>query len=74
MPVTVFVAGIILGTERYQFNYAANLVMIAVGIAIASYGKQLPGSSSLPHLPHYITQNLPNHIRIHIAQNLPNYI
>ncbi|MEW5310383.1 MAG: hypothetical protein WDW38_002186 [Sanguina aurantia] len=39
MPVTVFVAGIILGTERYQFNYAANLVMIAVGIAIASYGE-----------------------------------
>ncbi|MEW5307113.1 MAG: hypothetical protein WDW36_009530 [Sanguina aurantia] len=39
MPVTVFVAGIILGTERYQFNYAANLVMIAAGIAIASYGE-----------------------------------
>lgn len=38
MPVTVFSAGIILGTERYEFNLAANLAVITIGVGIASYG------------------------------------
>ncbi|MEW5316591.1 MAG: hypothetical protein WDW38_007956 [Sanguina aurantia] len=39
MPVTVFSAGIILGTERYEFNLAANLAVITIGVGIASYGE-----------------------------------
>ncbi|KAG2437006.1 hypothetical protein HYH02_011438 [Chlamydomonas schloesseri] len=39
MPVTVFLTGLLLGTERYSFRYAANLVIVAIGVATASYGE-----------------------------------
>lgn len=41
MPVTVFSVGIMLGTEEYEFKLAANLVVIAIGVGIASYGESL---------------------------------
>lgn len=42
MPVTVFLTGLLLGTERYSFMYALNIVVVAVGIIIASHGETLP--------------------------------
>ncbi|PNW79459.1 hypothetical protein CHLRE_09g415900v5 [Chlamydomonas reinhardtii] len=39
MPVTVFLTGLLLGTERYSFRYAANLVVVAIGVGTASYGE-----------------------------------
>ena len=39
MPVTVFLTGIFLGTENYSLMYAVNIVVVAVGIIIASHGK-----------------------------------
>ncbi|MEW5304883.1 MAG: hypothetical protein WDW36_007461 [Sanguina aurantia] len=39
MPITVFTAGIMLGTEKYELNLALNLLVIGVGVGIASYGE-----------------------------------
>ncbi|GLI60866.1 hypothetical protein VaNZ11_003083 [Volvox africanus] len=39
MPVTVFFVGVLLGTEKYTLLYALNMVVVAVGIATASYGE-----------------------------------
>ena len=38
MPITVFAVGVMLGTEKYQHTYAANMVLVAIGVAAASYG------------------------------------
>ncbi|KAG2455118.1 hypothetical protein HYH02_000938 [Chlamydomonas schloesseri] len=39
MPVTVFLVGVMLGTEKYSALYALNMVVVAVGVAAASYGE-----------------------------------
>lgn len=39
MPVTVFLVGVLLGTEKYSALYALNMVVVAVGVAAASYGR-----------------------------------
>ncbi|GIL81177.1 hypothetical protein Vretimale_12766 [Volvox reticuliferus] len=39
MPVTVFLVGVLLGTERYTLLYALNMAVVAVGVATASYGE-----------------------------------
>lgn len=39
MPVTVFLVGVLLGTEKYTNLYALNMVVVAVGVAAASYGE-----------------------------------
>lgn len=39
MPITVFVVGIVLGTEKFSLQYAANMVIVGVGVATASFGK-----------------------------------
>lgn len=44
MPVTVFLVGVLLGTEKYSALYALNMVVVAVGVAAASYGEEAPGT------------------------------
>jgi hypothetical protein len=39
MPITVFVVGIMLGTEKFSPLYAANMVVVGVGVATASFGE-----------------------------------
>ncbi|EFJ40110.1 hypothetical protein VOLCADRAFT_100128 [Volvox carteri f. nagariensis] len=39
MPVTVFLVGVLLGTEKYSHMYALNMVVVGIGIATASYGE-----------------------------------
>lgn len=39
MPITVFLVGVLLGTEKYSHPYAANMVVVAIGVATASYGE-----------------------------------
>lgn len=39
MPITVFVVGIMLGTEKFSPLYAANMMVVAVGVATASFGE-----------------------------------
>ncbi|GLC35983.1 hypothetical protein PLESTB_000526000 [Pleodorina starrii] len=39
MPVTVFLVGVMLGTEKYSALYALNMVVVAIGVATASYGE-----------------------------------
>lgn len=41
MPVAVFLVGVLLGTEKYSFMYAANMVIVAIGVATASYGASM---------------------------------
>ena len=38
MPTTVFTVGVMLGTEKYAFLYALNMLVVGVGVAAASYG------------------------------------
>jgi hypothetical protein len=38
MPVTVFFVGVLLGTEKYSNSYAGNMLIVAIGVAVASYG------------------------------------
>lgn len=46
MPVTVFLTGVLLGTERYSFIYALNIVVVAIGVITASHGE--PRAHMLP--------------------------
>ncbi|GLC45866.1 hypothetical protein PLESTB_001447500 [Pleodorina starrii] len=39
MPVTVFLTGVFLGTEKYSLMYALNMMVVAVGVGTASYGE-----------------------------------
>jgi len=39
MPITVYSCGVIVGTEKYALNYAMNMVLVGVGVAVASYGE-----------------------------------
>lgn len=39
MPITVFAVGVVLGTEKYSHSYALNMVLVAIGVAVASYGE-----------------------------------
>ena len=39
MPVAVFIVGCVLGTESYDQNTMANMLVVSVGVAIASYGE-----------------------------------
>ena len=38
MPLTVFVVGVLLGTEKYALMYALNMLLVGFGIGLASYG------------------------------------
>lgn len=39
MPVTVFLVGVGLGTEKFTLLYALNMVVVASGVCAASYGE-----------------------------------
>ena len=39
MPVAVFAVGCGLGTESYNHNTMLNMVVVTIGVAIASYGE-----------------------------------
>uniref|UniRef100_A0A7R9Z8N2 Sugar phosphate transporter domain-containing protein n=1 Tax=Chlamydomonas euryale TaxID=1486919 RepID=A0A7R9Z8N2_9CHLO len=39
MPAAVYTSGILLGTETYSTNYALNMVVVTIGVAVASYGE-----------------------------------
>ncbi|CAL5221974.1 g4256 [Coccomyxa viridis] len=39
MPVAVFATGCIFGIEKFKFTTLANMVIVTVGVAIASYGE-----------------------------------
>lgn len=41
MPIAVYSVGVFMGTEKYAFSYATNMVLVAIGVAIASYGENL---------------------------------
>ncbi len=38
MPVAVFSVGVIFGTDKYNSKTFANMVLVTIGVAIASYG------------------------------------
>ncbi len=40
MPIVVFAVGCGFGTERFSMGMAGNMVIVSVGIGIASYGEQ----------------------------------
>lgn len=39
MPVSVFLVGVFLGTEKYSSMYLSNVALVAVGVAVASHGE-----------------------------------
>lgn len=39
MPVAVFVVGCAFGTEKYSGGTLVNMLIVSLGVAIASYGK-----------------------------------
>lgn len=52
MPVAVFVVGCAFGTEKYNGGTLVNMLIVSLGVAIASYGNSfaysfLPSSSSM---------------------------
>lgn len=46
MPITVFSVGVMMGTEKFSMPYAANMMLVGVGVATASYGEHQAGWSS----------------------------
>ena len=41
MPVAVFVVGCAFGTEKYSGGTLVNMLIVSLGVAIASYGRQI---------------------------------
>jgi len=39
MPVAVFGVGCVFGTESFTTNAMANMIVVTIGVAIASYGE-----------------------------------
>ena len=39
MPVAVFIVGCVFGTEKYSSGTFANMMVVSLGVAIASYGE-----------------------------------
>ena len=39
MPVAVFAVGCLFGTENYNGGTFVNMLIVSLGVAIASYGK-----------------------------------
>lgn len=39
MPASVFLVGMLLGTETWHLGTAANMVVVTAGVAVASYGE-----------------------------------
>jgi hypothetical protein len=39
MPVAVFMVGCVFGTEKYQWNTFGNMIVVSIGVAIASFGE-----------------------------------
>lgn len=39
MPVAVFIVGCVFGTEKYSSGTFANMMIVSLGVAIASYGE-----------------------------------
>ena len=39
MPVAVFVVGCAFGTEKYNNGTFVNMLIVSLGVAIASYGE-----------------------------------
>lgn len=39
MPAAVYTVGCFLGTEKYSASYVGNMLVISIGVAIASYGE-----------------------------------
>ena len=39
MPVAVFVVGCAFGTEKYNGGTLVNMLIVSLGVAIASFGK-----------------------------------
>ena len=39
MPVAVFLVGVMVGTEKYSHRAALNMVVVAAGVALATYGE-----------------------------------
>ena len=55
MPITVFLVGVLLGTEKYSHPYAANMVVVAIGVATASYGERYRRNNLHPCLDGILT-------------------
>ncbi len=47
MPVAVFVVGCAFGTEKYNGGTLVNMLIVSLGVAIASFGES-PISTLLP--------------------------
>lgn len=39
MPVAVFIVGCSMGTEVFSLDTAGNMIVVSIGVAIASYGE-----------------------------------
>ena len=46
MPVAVFVVGCAFGTEKYSGGTLVNMLIVSLGVAIASYGNSVAYSFS----------------------------
>ena len=40
MPLVVFMVGCGFGTEKFTLGSAGNMIIVSIGIGIASYGKR----------------------------------
>lgn len=50
MPVAVFVVGCAFGTEKYNGGTLVNMLIVSLGVAIASFGESLISTLLLQRL------------------------
>jgi len=43
MPLVVFIVGCGFGTKKFTLGSAGNMIIVSIGIAIASYGRREDG-------------------------------
>ncbi len=62
MPVAVFLVGSGMGTEKFTLQTLGNMLVVSLGVAIASYGEcywQLPGQHSAPQTQSWLLVHIP---------------
>lgn len=71
MPVAVFIVGCAFKTEKFSTNVFGNMLVVSLGVAIASYGE----AGCLPiHLPYscaWLSRQLPAGVLVFV---LPQYL
>ncbi len=58
MPVAVFTVGCLFRVDKFGWSKMGNMLLVALGVAIASFGESQPPPHTHKHAPYIVTTSL----------------